>query len=160
MRKTFEREIKDIDGQAHLYRVEQFGGEAGTTLAIEVSEIASEAFKSVPAEVFQAVQRAFQAGAGGDKVAVEIPLDGNTIGSGLASVATAIQKRGGVAFMKRLLEFTIRDGHKFQPGRVGEFCFDQTFAGNYLELLRLLSFVLEVNFSSFFGTLPAGSKDS
>jgi hypothetical protein len=91
-------------------------------------------------------------------------IAGDSIGSLFGgNVESAITKIGGgmgkseiLEFVLRLLEFT------FPPGQTQGFNrqrFDAHFAGRYGHLLKVLGFVIEVNFTDFFDELRTGLVD-
>ncbi len=130
-----QRKIQGTDGE-HAYLVTQFGAEKGFALLLDLMEVVGGSFG-------QAMQ-----GALGDK-------DHTTelLGKAAQVLAQQIRSAGGVVLFKRLFENLVRDKKKFHAGLIsGEqtWAFNDTYAGNYGEMVRAITLVVEANYRSFF----------
>jgi hypothetical protein len=67
------------------------------------------------------------------------------VGACIEGLAKGVLKRGDVKLILRLVEHVSRDGERLNDEAV----FNRVFQANYGELLRLLVWVIEVNFAGF-----------
>lgn len=95
--------------------------------------------------------------------AADINIKGEPLGQAIEQLAGSLLEIGGVDFVKRLLadSMVFRDGKRFNPGKstsTEDFDFGSTYRANYGELVKLLAWILRVNFGPLFGGLGGSTS--
>lgn len=131
-----ETKTKTICG--HQYEVTQFPAMIGLRKAIKLSKI-------IGPGIGKAV---------GDSGSIANIMDGEiNIGDAVASLVDRLDEHSTTAFILELFSMT----HRERKDLSADANFNEAFTGNYGEMVQALSFILEVNYGSFFGALTAAT---
>ena len=129
-----ENKEREIDGRG--VAVSHFPGRRGLSILTRLVKLVGPALGALVGTTSQAI--------GLDtKVSVD---------AAVRALMEQLDAKGTVDFILELLTCTRLDGKE-----VKDAVFDVEFAGNYMLLAHILSFVLEVNYSSFFGPNGIGN---
>ncbi len=120
-----------IDGQA--YRVTQFGATEGLRVWTKLAKL-----------IGPSIGKAF-GGVKGGTALLDADVDPRAIGEAVEILVDQLDETEVVDFAKRLLAFTMIDGREVN--------FEIDFQGRMLVMLKVLQFVIEVNYSDFFDAL-------
>lgn len=138
---------RTIDGVR--YSVTTFPARKGLRLKATLVKTLGAAF----AELMKGLPTgSLTAGSGAGKSTVDVEFKLHHAADALAKAFTNLSEQEYEDLVMRLLETTRRDGKEITAET-----FDLDFAGEYLTLFRVLMFVLEVNYGSFFGKGGLGS---
>ena len=127
---TEERQIGD-----HMWTVGQFTASIGLRLWTRLIKLVGPSLGTAAA--------AFGEG-------LDTEFDASILGKAVEELTKKLDENDVLDLVQRLLSQTQIDNRKVN--------FDLDFAGNYMELLKVLLFVLEVNYKSFFSGLPSGAQ--
>jgi hypothetical protein len=129
-----ETKDKEIDGRA--VKVSQFPGRRGLSHLTRLVKIVGPAIGALVGKTSGAVT-----------MDTEVSVDG-----AVRALMEQLDAQGTVDFVMELLSCTRLDGKEIKDA-----VFDMEFAGNYMLLAHILTYVLEVNYSSFFGPNGIGN---
>lgn len=122
-----ETKEKEIDGAT--YAVTQFPGRKALTLKVRLLSVVGPSLLSTIGAV--------KGGTG------EVEID--SLGGAAQKLVDNLSKEGAVNLVMELLSSTRRDGHEITPQ-----LFDMEFAGKLDTVWKVVWWVLEVNYGSFF----------
>jgi hypothetical protein len=128
---SIETKERTIDGRKVM--VTQFPARKGLQYLTRLTKLVGPALGSLA--------KGFSPTAGIDSTLAKISID-----VAITALVERLDENETVDLVLLLLAFTRLDGKE-----IGEEMFDIEFAGNYLLMSKILGFVLEVNYASFFG---------
>lgn len=129
-----ENREREIDGRA--VAVSHFPGRRGLSILTRLVKLVGPALGALVGTTSQTVN-----------LDTEVSVD-----AAVKALMEQLDAKGTVDFVMELLTCTRLDGKE-----VKDAVFDMEFAGNYMLLVHVLAFVLEVNYSSFFGPNGIGN---
>lgn len=76
---------------------------------------------------------------------LDAEIDGSAIGDAVDALVSGLDEQETLSLIQRMMAGVRKDGHEVAP------TFATEFMGDYLTLIKVLAFVVEVNYGSFFG---------
>jgi len=155
--------IKDADDQEWVVSVTPFGASKGFDLLPDVLDLLSPVGSLIDMVggdgLAMGQGQGLGQGLGQDKQPdlTQTKVKGKALTEAIRTLASVMRDKEGSAFVKRLISDTLirREGDKGERQAGDTQVFEQTFQANYMFLIKVVGFVIQVNFAPFLkGRLP------
>lgn len=130
------KETETLTIESNKWTVQQFPATRGLQLATKLIKMAGPGVATLGGMINGTMK---------PSELMDADLDGDVLSNAVTKIVGGMDEVGTPEFIKELLSDTRLNGEEVVPK------FDLIFMANYGELVKVLAFVIKVNFASFFG---------
>jgi len=145
-----ETEEREIDGLS--VSVTQFPARFGFKMQVKLARIFGPVFGEIVSGVSDKPNKKSDSSSE-DVSIMDKDIDLKKLGSAIEKLFNILDESKSESLVFELLNLT-----RIDKKEINQSSFDMIFAGKYLTLYKILGFVLEVNYKSFFGEGDIGQK--